>query len=82
MKKKIAQKFISLFAAAVLISSMAGLTANAANEPTIAESKSSGEVQAFISLVETRYRVNNGILQYRRWSTVGQYWVDPCWFNL
>lgn len=30
-------------------------------------------------VIEVKYRVNNGTLQYRRWNATRGYWVDSTW---
>lgn len=42
----------------------------------------STEVGIQAEVVEKRYRVHNGIVQYRRWSVTYGRWVDPYWINL
>lgn len=32
--------------------------------------------------IELRYRVNNGVLQYRRFNASRNCWVDPYWINV
>ena len=32
-------------------------------------------------VIVTKYRVNNGVVQYRRWNETRGYWVDPDWIN-
>lgn len=31
--------------------------------------------------IETIWRANNGVLQYRRWNITRGYWVDPHWID-
>ena len=33
-------------------------------------------------VIETKYRWNNGIIQWRRWNASRGKWVDPYWINL
>lgn len=33
-------------------------------------------------VIVTKYRVYNGVLQYRRWNDTRGYWVDPDWIDL
>lgn len=33
-------------------------------------------------VIVTKYRLNNGVVQYRRWNETQGYWVDPEWINL
>ena len=32
-------------------------------------------------VIVEKLRINNGVLQYRRWNQTRGYWVDPDWIN-
>ena len=32
-------------------------------------------------VIETKFRIYNGVLQYRRWNATRGVWVDPYWIN-
>lgn len=32
--------------------------------------------------IEYKYRVYNGVLQYRRWNATKGYWIDATWLNV
>ncbi len=34
------------------------------------------------AVIETKYRVYYGRLQYRRWNATYGYWVDPDWIDM
>ena len=48
--------------------------------PTITTENSAIMPQA--DVIEVKYRVNNGKLQYRRWNATRGYWVDSTWENV
>jgi len=33
-------------------------------------------------VIVRKYRINNGVTQYRRWNETRGYWVDPDWIDL
>lgn len=33
-------------------------------------------------VIEKKYRIHNGVSQYRRWNRTHGYWVDPFWINM
>lgn len=33
-------------------------------------------------VIEYKYRVHNGVPQYRRWNATKGKWVDPYWINI
>lgn len=48
--------------------------------PETSESESVIEPRADVIVV--KYRVNNGVYQFRRWNETQGYWVDPYWMDL
>lgn len=39
-------------------------------------------ISPYSDVIEVKYRVNNGITQYRRWNRSKGCWVDSNWINL
>lgn len=39
-------------------------------------------IQPRADVIETKYRLYNGVLQYRRWNATRNYWVDPYWIDM
>lgn len=37
---------------------------------------------ARIDVIVIKYRLHNGVVQYRRWNETWGYWVDPDWIDL
>lgn len=40
------------------------------------------DIQPYAEVIEIKYRIYNGVPQYRRWNATYGYWVDPDWINL
>lgn len=40
------------------------------------------DIQPYAEVIEIKYRVHNGVPQYRRWNATYGYWVDPYWIDL
>lgn len=57
-----------------------------AEEVTVLGSQDSlttnGSVEARADVIEVKYRVYNGVPQYRRWNATQGYWVDPEWIDM
>lgn len=39
------------------------------------------KIQPRADIIETKYRIYNGLYQRRRWNRSRNYWVDPYWIN-
>ena len=57
--------------------------------PAYAAEAEAPEASAAESVIEPRadvivvkYRISNGVPQYRRWNETQGYWVDPYWINM
>ena len=48
--------------------------------PEISESESVIEPRA--DVIVYKYRLHNGVYQFRRWNETRGYWVDPYWMDL
>lgn len=78
MKKKIA-----LFLAVALSVQIVSMDIHAADVKVIeGVSESSGIEVLSQDTIITKYRVNNGVAQYRRWNATKGCWVDPAWINM
>lgn len=80
MKKKI----FAVILAVVILSSTAVASAadvqEAADVNPVEYSENDATPRA--DVIVTKYRVSNGIPQYRRWNETQGYWVDPYWIDL
>lgn len=39
-------------------------------------------IMPYADSIVTKYRIYNGVLQYRRWNETQGYWVDPYWIDM
>lgn len=39
-------------------------------------------IQPRAEVIEIKYRIYNGVPQYRRWNATYGYWVDPEWIDM
>lgn len=39
-------------------------------------------IQPRSELIENKFRIHDGKLQYRRWNATYGYWMDPDWIDL
>ncbi len=78
--KKIIVLFLSLL---LFVSVLLPLSASA-KEVTV-EPVSAGtttEISPRADVVVVKFRIYNGVLQFRRWNETWGYWVDPYWMNV
>ena len=78
--KKFLVLFLSLliFVTALLPLSVSAKESNNAQECTVTISESSPRADVIV----VKFRIYNGVLQYRRWNETWGYWVDPYWKNV
>lgn len=50
--------------------------------PEVAVTTESGTVMPQADVIEVKYRISNGHVQYRRWNATRGYWVDATWKNV
>lgn len=75
--------FLSFLIGCSLLVLCPSLDIHAAEENMIYESISENNLDVTrADVIETKYRVNNGVLQYRRWNASRNVWVDPYWIDL
>lgn len=78
--KKFLVLFLSLliFVTALLPLSVSAKESNNAQECTVTIS----EISPRADVIVVKFRIYNGVLQYRRWNETWGYWVDPYWKNV
>lgn len=91
MRKKLQRLIISIFCLATMGTICAG-AASAAEVPVqpavsqeiavTASEETQIQPQPRIDVIVNKYRVHNGVLQYRRWNETRGCWVDPDWINM
>lgn len=69
----------ALFAATMIPSSYA---VDQSTLPIAVESNSESDIIPHADVIVYKYRIHNGVHQYRRWNETRGYWVDPYWINL
>lgn len=82
MYKKFAGLLLALVLAnPVALACAADLDTVPQNAPVV-QSSSDGEISPRADVIVTKYRINNGVYQYRRWNETRGYWVDSDWINI
>lgn len=83
MSKRFTSLFIAFFIASILIpfsfASFEGTPPLTSND---IDSTSESEIIPYADVIVYKYRIYNGILQYRRWNETRGYWVDPYWIDI
>lgn len=51
-------------------------------QPVMASTPPNDGIDLCTDEIIYRYRVNNGIYQYRRWNETQKCWVDPYWIDV
>lgn len=76
--RKIKKVLVAIAAGVVILNTFnaASVIASAA-----AYSTDDGVCVPYADEIEKKWRVNRGVLQYRRWNATRGYWVDPEWIN-
>lgn len=78
-------KKVWLFVFIILICLSMGTLANAQTQSVIRQTtstQSENQPTPRADVIETKFRLNNGVRQYRRWNATRLYWVDPFWINV
>ena len=73
MKKKI---MMFVFLAILILSPVLSVRAKITNDSVYGMSVQRADV------IVKKYRVSNGVLQYRRWNETRGYWVDKKWITM
>ncbi len=77
------KKFIVLsLLLSLIIPCKADMTNAASVSNEMTSEISNGYISFYADAIQTKYRVYNGKLQYRRWNYSKQCWVDSYWRNL
>lgn len=78
MKKKISVLLLAAFCIQFVPASVQAADMEVANTYAVS---SENQVRSTDSIVY-KYRMNNGVLEYRRWNETKKCWVDPAWIRL
>ncbi len=76
--RKIKKILVTIAAGVVILNTFnaASISADAA-----AYNTDDGVCMPYADEIETKWRINRGVLQYRRWNATRGYWVDPDWIS-
>ncbi len=83
------RKEIIIFSTAIMLSIPAAMNitgikkAEAAQMQNVLELSASDEgIVPYADVIVKKFRVINGVMQYRRWNETKGYWVDSDWITL
>lgn len=75
--RKIKKVLIAIAAGVVMLN-----TFNAASAIASAAAYNTDDgIMPYADEIETKWRYNRGVLQYRHWNATRGYWVEPEWIN-
>lgn len=80
MKKKLVVAMIALGLVAIVPSVSEVKAAEVSSVPEVTTEDST--VMPTADVIEVKYRIYDGKLQYRRWNATRGYWVDSTWKNV
>lgn len=72
------------FFAAIMLTALAPTFSAHAGDVTVPSGSyaASGTIQPRSSVIVYKFRIKNGVRQYRRWNETKGCWVDPVWIPL
>ncbi|MDO5539154.1 MAG: hypothetical protein Q4F83_03655 [Eubacteriales bacterium] len=79
MKKNFA---LVMFLLTISLTGTAGFASEQKPAEVVQEQRDDGAQTRIADTIETKYRENNGYLEYRRWNCTKGCWVDPYWIRL
>lgn len=82
MRKKLVVAMLALGLVAVVPAVSEVKAAEVSSEAEITVTTESGAIMPQADVIEVKYRVHDGKLQYRRWNATRGYWVDATWKNV
>lgn len=80
--KKFQKVCACICACACLMASFAVPAYAADPAPASSDASQTQAGTARIDVIVTKYRLYNGVVQYRRWNETRDCWVDPDWIDL
>lgn len=79
------KKMVGFIFSVLLINTIYPLPALAAGNVSVYEYEynfSENSIVPYADVIQTKYRIHNGVPQYRRWNSTKNRWVDPHWINM
>lgn len=74
------RKLLAIILSVMMVLSLSTV-AGATSIQSEGNSSENGVITPYADEIIYYYRVNNGVLQYRRWNATRGYWVDANWIN-
>lgn len=81
MKKKLVIATLALGLVA-LVPSVSEVKAAEVPSVPVLRTEDNSTIMPQADVIEVKYRIYNGKLQYRRWNATRGYWVDSTWKNV
>lgn len=78
--KRLLKKILCVWIVALCICTSMSIQAFAM-ETSVSDTGSS-TVSPCADVIVFKYRISNGVYQYRRWNQTQGYWVDPEWIDM
>lgn len=75
--RKIKKLLVTIAAGVVILNTFNAASASASS---VVYNTDDG-IMPYADEIETIWRYNRGVLQYRRWNITRGYWVDPDWID-
>lgn len=75
--RKIKKVLVTIAAGVVILNTFNAASASAST----AVYNTDDGIMPYADEIETIWRVNGDLLQYRRWNVTRNYWVDPYWIT-
>lgn len=75
--RKIKKILVTIAAGVVILNTFNAASASA----SAAVYNTDDGIMPYADEIETKWRVNGNLLQYRRWNATRGYWVDPHWIT-
>ena len=79
--KTLRKLFVLFFVVLVLCSACLPAYAAAADVPPETISEENEGIEPRADVIVIKYRIYDGVYQYRRWNETQGYWVDPYWID-
>ncbi len=76
------KKFLCLFSAVMIACTAVPFSYAAENVSNSVQAEDDGSIVPYADVIVYKYRLLDGVIQYRRWNETRGYWVDPYWINM
>lgn len=78
------KKFLCVVCSVLFMATLTPLSYAAVEQSSVVQlqSSSEGEITPYADVIVYKFRIYNGVYQYRRWNETRGYWVDPYWIDV